>query len=118
MIKLLGKVYMADFNIVNTANFVIDILDQDGGIKFNTAMVDHNYDLANDISKSEFKQLKNHQTIIIGVKGQPITKNDIKTFLTTLYNYMQQEVFQNGRSYCFEGIHKVKHNKYEIHWGS
>ena len=108
---------MADFNITDTAHFVIDILDQDGGIKFNTAMVDHN-GYIDDISKSELRQVEDAQTNNKRRKGLPITKQDIKNFLITLKDYMELDVFKNGRSYCFKGIYKVKNNKYRINWGS
>lgn len=110
---------MADFNIVDTAKFVIDILDRKGGIKFNTNMVNHNHhNIKESMTKSQFKELKRNQIIIIGTKDQPITKRQIRKFLHTLYNYMQQEAFQNGRSYCFGGIDKIKSKQYSIIWGS
>ena len=114
---------MADFNIANEkglANFVIDIIGRDGGIKFNTEMVSHNGHLYNEIPKTDMKELKNGETIYIGIKGQPITKEHIKTFLMTLDQYLQLKVFQNGRSYCFQGIYSrsSKNRKYYISWGT
>jgi hypothetical protein len=107
---------MADMNIADFAIFAVDLIGKEGGVKFNTCMVEHNDDL--DLPKKAYRALEKEQVIKIGEKGVPITKEHIREFLGKVQEYCCRDVFNNGRSYFFEGIEKTGAKSYSIMWGS
>lgn len=106
------------FAFTDVAIFAVDLIGKEGGIKFNTCMVEHNYDLENELSTATYRALEQEQTFRIGKKGEPITKKQVREFLGKLQKYIERDVFQNGRTYFFEGIEKRGSTSYAIMWGS
>lgn len=108
---------MVDTHITKLAIFTVNLIGKNGGIKFNTQAFDHNYELKNTLTDKDIEKLENEQIIIIGNKSEPITQEQVKQFLEKLDVYLCNDSFDNGRSYCFEGI-QGKGNNYYIAWGS
>lgn len=109
---------MTDFYISELAIFAVDLIGKEGGVKFNTCMVEHNFSLEENMSEAAYRALEKEQTIRIGTKGEPITKEQVREFLGKLQEYVRRDVFHNGRSYFFEGIEKRGAKSYAISWGS
>lgn len=119
---------MSDEYITVIAFFVLEILSEDGGIKFDTGI---------DYMCGEFKPriLK----ITIGHKGRPITKRHITKFLNTLKQYIQEDVERHEEMlkeryevnsddsdipyeaiytplYCIGEVEKIHSKKYKMIW--
>jgi poly-D-alanine transfer protein DltD len=109
---------MTLFNIADFAIFAVDLIGKEGSVKFNTCMVEHNFDLEDNLSKAAYRALEKEQTIRIGTKGDLITKKQVQEFLEKVSEYVGRDEFQNGRSYFFEGIETRGLRSYAISWGS
>lgn len=109
---------MPDCLFIDLAVITNNLIGKNGGVRFYTQMVDHNIRLAGTIPDREYRRLDRQQRIIIGTNGIPITTNDIQEFLTTLRDQVALDVFDNGRTYNFEGIEEITPRKYMILWGS
>lgn len=109
---------MADTNFIDFTNFIVQQIGQDGGIEFDTQMVDHNFKLTISLPQEEYDILEKEQILTIGKEGEKITQEQIFTFLKELKSFMGREVFDNGRSYHYGGIDEDHEKKYSITWGS
>jgi hypothetical protein len=106
---------MANIDI-SLAKHMLKLIDQPGGVRFNTNMISHD-GMRDNISGSKKKQLKENEIMIIGTPGLPISIDDIITFLDKLEKHVSDSAFNSGRTYWFEGIYK-EDGEYGISWGS
>ena len=88
----------------------------DSRIKAHNDFYDRNtcYD---KLSAEQKKLAKLNDVFIIGKNGASITSKDIVKFVTDLKKYAANKLWDNGKSYCFEGIYKTKKG-FAIFWGS
>jgi hypothetical protein len=88
----------------------------DSRIKAHNDFYDRNtcYD---KLSAEQKKLAKLNDVFIIGKNGASITSKDIVKFVTDLKKYAANKLWDNGKSYCFEGIYKTKKG-FAISWGS
>ena len=108
---------MPDSTIIDIAIFANGLIGRNGGIRFCDRLTDHNIYLSEEISSEEYQELEQQQLIVIGVSYLPITPLDIGEFLGKLRDRLELKVFDNGRTYIFEGIHEINPTTYEIMWG-
>jgi hypothetical protein len=101
---------------ISLAQFVLQVLDKPGGIKFNTNMVSHG-GMRDDISVSKQQNLENKEIMTIGSPDKPLNIQDMMNFLNKLKKHVENKAFDSGRTYWFEGIDGAD-DEYEILWGS
>lgn len=111
-----------DTTFIELAEILISLIGQDGGIKFNARMFDHNFLLKKEIKSTltpeEYQTLKAKQIIIIGNDNEVITLEHIKTFLKKLRKVLKTKIFLHGSPLFFEGLLEINSKSYEINWGS
>jgi hypothetical protein len=82
----------------------MDWLDQQGPFFLDTQMQRHNH-----LTEEEEEGLTARGLTDVfkcGKEGHIVTKGDIHEFIKKVISYMDDEVFNNGRSYFFGGIRK------------
>ena len=102
-------------------NFWKNLIGQQGGFTFDTGIAAHNPFLDDESPNSlnflevmKFNSQKySADKVVVGKKGRKITRKDIQVATDHISDYSNQEKFDNGRSYFFEGI-----DKSGICWGS
>jgi len=97
---------------IEMAKWVLGIVGTVGPVRIDVGINDHNESL--ETFNDEFT---------IGDYNRIITLADCINFLDKLDAYAGNSEFDNGRSYCFEGISESEDDyngskKYYIHWGS
>lgn len=98
---------------IDMARWALKMIGKQGGVKVNSGIYDHNKDDLDD------DDLRRKQIITLGTKDKPITVEDCLSFLKKLEKYGNNEVFDTGRSYCFEGIDiNMRTKNYELYWGT
>lgn len=103
--------------LTELALFSIELIGDNGGIVVNTKIFDHNTNLdLSSLTNEEQEKLKDEQIITIGNDGEKITKEQVKEFLNSLYDYMSRDEFDNECDYEFVGITEVEPRRYEIDW--
>lgn len=102
----------------------LQICGQEGPIVIDTQIAAHNYMLEDKLKdtgkENQWKKHIKEDKFTIGKEGENITPNDIYLFLDYAKKRGKRKVFDNGRSYFFEGImpSKQKDVHYELCWGS
>lgn len=103
--------------IVEFSEMIIDIMGKKGPIKVNTYIANHNFFLEEDLDEKEYDKLCDEDVLIIGREGKAIGKTDVRKFLKELNDRKNMPIFNNDRSYYFEGVEKVeKTTKDEINF--
>lgn len=82
-----------------------------GGIVFDCFIKGHNHFLEEKYSKKFLDTL--NDKFILGTKGKKITKADVSVFVKALEKYATLKLWNNGRTYFYEGIDSTG-----IFWGS
>jgi hypothetical protein len=102
---------------IGLALMIVKHIGTPGLVYLQTNMVSHNNCLYDSIyvpenvsDPSRYKSkvidaLESKDCIKLGRLGELITKEDAMIFLAKLQHHVKQPVFDNGRSYCFEGIY-------------
>jgi hypothetical protein len=102
-------------SIVEILKFAKKIVGLDKNVILDSGVFEHNiFDDDNILDKSR------DIIEIFGNEDKPIELDDVIDAFKEMnkqFKYMERKNL-DGRSYCFEGIHHKKGNKYEIHWGS
>lgn len=101
---------------ISLAKYMLKLIDQPGGIKFNTNMISHD-GMREDISGIKKRILKENEIMTIGIHDAPISIDDIIIFLDKLKKHVGDKAFDSGRTYWFEGIYE-EDGEYGISWGS
>jgi hypothetical protein len=107
-------------DLSDSVRWILEILGKPGPIKFDSQIASHNDDLKKPKSMSEanFQALKDGEVMYIGEPGRRVTKEDCLKFLQELEAYAKQRLFDNGRSYIYEGVSAQKDGSYQTYWGS
>lgn len=100
------------------SDFVVDVFGRKGQITLDTCIARHNILLEEDMEDKKFDKLVEDDTILIGRSSKPIGKKDMHLFFDKLEKRFKDDIFQNDRSYFYEGIRKVDDDLYAIDWGS
>jgi len=99
--------------------FAIDILNRKGPVTVYTGIAQHNLFLEEELSPEKYEELCESDIIKIGKSGKNINKSDLRAFFEDLKSRKDQEIFNNDRTYIFEGVTKnEKTSSYWIDWGS
>lgn len=91
---------------------LISMLDREGPFVIDTKIAAHNIDL------DDGNDWLDKDKITIGQDGQKVTKTDLCDFLTAVQKYGETPVFNNGRSYWFEGVKQYDRKSFRFIWGS
>jgi len=105
-----------DFHI-QLATIMLNLVGKTGPITIDTCAVDHNYALQNEISDEKIKELTEQGIFTVGKNNSVVTKDDLVEVLEQIGEYLSDEVFENGRSYWFEGFYP-SNNALCFRWGS
>ena len=101
---------------------VVDIVGRNGPVYVDTGIAKHNYMLGDKMEKqgkeAEWLGILAADIKPIGEEGRKITKKDIQNFLDVAEARGKMKIFDNGRSYFFEGMNKKSDDSYEFLWGS
>lgn len=106
---------------------ITDIIGKKGLVEFDSYIAKHNFLLEEDLDEKEYDKLCDEDVLIIGREGKAIGKTDVRKFLKELNDRKNMPIFNNDRSYYFEGVEKVEKTTkdasqdscdYFITWGS
>ena len=103
---------------IELSTFIIDIFGKKGPKMIDTQIAEHNFFLEEDLGEEKYQKLVEEDKMGIGREGKNINKTDLRKFLKAFEERQSLEVFNNDRTYSFEGIEIVDDNNYEITWGS
>ena len=93
------------------ASALLCILGCEGPFVFDTKIAAHNGYLDDEekwLEKDKFT---------ISQAGQEVTGQDLFNFLTAVKTYGANPVFDNGRTYWFEGVRRVDLKQFSFIWG-
>ena len=100
----------------------IDMFGRNAPIKIDTGIAKHNFMLEDKLKKNGeqdiWEELLVEDIYFIGIEGKRVTKKDIQEFLIDVESRGKMKIFDNGRSYYFEGMTKKDDGSYEFEWGS
>jgi hypothetical protein len=97
--------------------FLETIIGCRGPVYFDTCLAYHNIFLKEDLSEEVYNALLEQDIITIGIEGGTISSEDIETAKNNFQKKLNDGVFENNRSYFYEGF-KCEDNKCSIVWGS
>jgi len=103
---------------IELALFAVEIIGGEGPILVDTCIAQHNFFLEEDLGEDEYDKLCKEDVIEVGCKGRKITRLDLKILFAALQHRRNQEIFQNNRTYIFEGVTEQDKNLYTIDWGT
>lgn len=100
-----------DNGMLEIAMFAIDLIGKIGIVTVDTGIAEHNIFLEDSV----MEELRPKDIMTIGWhEHERITKRDVKRFLKLVAKRMRAEVFNNGRSYFFEGIYPTNTGSYIV----
>ncbi len=85
-----------------------NIVGRSGPIKIDSGVYEHNLFL------EEHEKLCDVR--VLGEVGRKVTFDELINLLSELNNIIDN--FNDGRSFCFEGIYKISDNHFAFEWGS
>jgi len=110
---------------IEFAEVIVDIMGKKGPVKIDTLIAAHNLFLEEDLSQEEYDKLRDEDVLTIGREGKAIGKADVRKFLDELHERKSMPIFDNDRTYVFEGAkkdtkveNKETWGEYYITWGS
>lgn len=108
---------------IEMTRWVLGMIGKQGPIEVLSGIFYHNSINSEDVMcKNEYDKLEEGENIMLGEKDKIVTIEDCFNFLHKLEKYANNPVFDNGRSYIFEGIVENEQDKeiesYVILWGS
>jgi hypothetical protein len=92
---------------------VLHMIGRTGPLTIDTEIAQHNILL----SAKESEKYAIKDIFIVGTAGKKVERGDITKVLEQIKAYRNNKVFDNGRSYAFEGI-EYKNGSYNYCWGS
>ncbi|AYV86097.1 MAG: hypothetical protein Solivirus6_6 [Solivirus sp.] len=90
-----------------TADFILHLVGTPGPVYIDVGINRHNQNLPTL-----------HDTFVIGRPGHLISVDDARDFMLRVSHYAHNPIFNNGRSYYFQGIAMMGPDSYRFAWGS